>query len=80
MKLIFDWPRIHPISLRRDFRIFSELKKLLAVDKVLSNEVVTDAMESYFADLDESVSKMAGTILQCRCTECINLEGDCIEK
>lgn len=63
-----------------DYHLFPNLKKHLAGHKFSSNEEVIEAVDAYFADLDESVYKEGIGKLEHRWNKCITLRGDYVEK
>ena len=62
------------------FLLLPNMKKWLGGKRFTTNEQVIDATEAYFAEFDKSYILDGLKKLEYRCTKCIELKGDYIEK
>lgn len=73
-------PPYSPDLAPSDYYLFPNLKKWLGGKRFKSNEVVIEAVNQYFEELDESTFKTGITKLENRYEKCISVDGDYVEK
>lgn len=76
---IVDHPPYSPDLAPSDYYLFPKLKKSLKGRKFTSNEMVIDAVESWFAEQDKTFFSKGLELLFDRCIKCIELKGDYVE-
>lgn len=77
---IVPHPPYSPDLAPSDFHLFLKLKTFLAGKRFWSNEEAIDAVNCYFADLEESHFQEGIEKLEKRWTKCVEIRGDYVEK
>ena len=76
---ILEHPPYSPDLAPSDYYLFPQLKKSLRGQKFSSNKEVIEAVESWFAEQEETFFLRGLQKLQDRCNKCISLKGEYVE-
>lgn len=76
---LLEHPPYSPDLAPSDFFLFPKLKKFLSGKRFRGNQEAIDAVDSYFASLDESHYNQGIQLLEKRWTKCVQLKGDFVE-